>query len=414
MGRRKRELELGKLTADHRPAGTLRPTPAIVCGHGAPLQADAHPVPARPGAPAAPRRRLSRCRRATKALVILVPLLGWNAVAAGDAPLLAPGAGQQVQTLQAEVRPGLAGQPSRGTTTTGSPTVTSSGGPPPAARLSDAVFTQRLASSQLAPLEALCPEALTDRDPSRLQRLRQRLFTLLPPPQPLAPLIANAEALRRCGAPLLALQVLDRLSPAPGADRQIWLIAQWRLAASVLDHDRARRALERLAPGQRARLDTILLPVDESPSAQRRRWSALDALADHLEALGQPTQAAAVLLLVPQPGISGAQRLQTAARLLQTGALTSSTGDHQGTGLQQGAEQRHQLRERALQLAATAGAWGLVLELLDEQIQDPGADASRVALARARRLRLSPRLDDAYGEALLRPPSPAFPGAPQP
>jgi len=251
-------------------------------------------------------------------------------------------------------------------------------------------FGRSLASGTLEQLADLCPQALQDPDPSRLARLRARLYQLLPAPQPLGPLIANAEALRRCQAPLLGLKVLDRLSPAPGPDRQIWLVEQWRLAADALDHQRCVLALERLAEGSWARLAAIPLPVAPGTSGQRLRWSALEALADHLEALGQPARAAAVLLAVPAPGLAGAERLQTAARLLQQ-ADGSSAG-----------QRRQQLREQALQLAAAAGAWGLVAELLDEQIRDPGAPAAAVRQARQRRLRLSPRLDDAYGEGLWR------------
>jgi hypothetical protein len=65
------------------------------------------------------------------------------------------------------------------------------------------------------------------------------------------------------------------------------------------------------------------------------------------------------------------------------------------------AEEREALLESALEQAAAAGAWGLVAELLDAQAALPSQRAVE------RRLRLSPRIDDAYGEWRLRRQDPA-------
>jgi hypothetical protein len=176
--------------------------------------------------------------------------------------------------------------------------------------------------------------------------------------------------------------VLDRHGPGPGPRRRSWLLLQWRAAAAALDHRRAVLALERLGGGSPARLQEIALPLrrDEDGSVVSR--PALDVLAGHLEARGHPRAAAEVLLAAPLPGAAGAERLGEAVRLL---------GDAP-------AEERDTLLEAALEQAAAAGAWGLVGELLDRQAGIPAARARAIE----RRLRLSGRLDDAYGEWLLR------------
>ena len=102
-------------------------------------------------------------------------------------------------------------------------------------------------------------------------------------------------------------------------------------------------------------------------------------LAQHLEARGFQEAAAALLLGSRDPGAAGAQRRLEAVRLLR----------HLPP------QEREALLDAALDQAAAAGAWGLVAELLDAQV---GLPSER---ARQRRLRLSPRIDDAYGEWLL-------------
>jgi hypothetical protein len=113
--------------------------------------------------------------------------------------------------------------------------------------------------------------------------------------------------------------------------------------------------------------------------------SALDELAEHLAARGLTREAAQVLLSSRLPGLPGAERLRLAA----------------GWGAELTLEQREALLEQALDQAAALGAWGLVNDLLDDQLGLP------VARARERRIRLAPRLDDAYGEWRLRQDDPA-------
>lgn len=242
------------------------------------------------------------------------------------------------------------------------------------------VAGERVAQEPLAAAVAACQRAIEAGDPLAVRQVQQQLLRQPPAPEALGPLLARAEALLACRGPDGALQVLDRLSPAPGPDRQVWLMLRWQAAQAGLDHRRAADALWRLAGGDPASLESLLLPI--SPTAQR---PALDLLADHLEALGWPQRAAEVLLSSRASDAAGAARLGRAAVLAQELPLA----------------QRHQLLERALERAAEAGAWGLVAQLLDQQIAlDSGEGPAAVAVQR--RLRLSPRIDDAYGEWQLR------------
>jgi hypothetical protein len=226
-----------------------------------------------------------------------------------------------------------------------------------------------------------CQAAVTANDAAALREVQQRLLVLPRPAEPLRQLLARAEALLACRAPAGALQVLDRLSPAPGSERQLWLLMRWQAAQAGLDHRQAADALWRVAAGNLSSLAALPLPV--TPTAQR---PALDLLADHFEALGWSQQAAKVLVSGGGGGAVGAARLGRAAALAQE--LPTA--------------QRQQLLERAVEQAAEAGAWGLVAQLLDQQIAlgdgEPGGSQ-----ALQRRLRLSPRIDDAYGEWQLRP-----------
>jgi hypothetical protein len=118
---------------------------------------------------------------------------------------------------------------------------------------------------------------------------------------------------------------------------------------------------------------------------------ALDLLAGHLESLGQRQRAAEVLLAGGQSGPAAAARLAQAVLLAD--------------GLP--AAERERLLELALEQAAAAGSWGLVAELLDQQLTLPGRAPQAEARALERRLRLSRGIDDAYGEWLLRRRDPA-------
>ena len=89
-----------------------------------------------------------------------------------------------------------------------------------------------------------------------------------------------------------------------------------------------------------------------------------------------------MLLAGRRPGQVAAERLSQAVALLEHLPLA----------------ERDQLMERALDQAAAAQSWGLAIALLEQQrilieSETPGAVAER---SRARLMRLSQRLDDAY------------------
>jgi len=239
-----------------------------------------------------------------------------------------------------------------------------------------------LASSDLALLNQACLQAARADQGPALRALRLHLLAVKPAPQPLAVVLSNAEALVNCRAPDDALNVLNRYGPAPGRERSLWLLAQWRAAEAGLHHRLAAEALLRLAEGRLASLDGQLLTLLVRRDGSRVSRPALELLADHLVALGEDRQAAAALLAARQEGQPGAERLQRAAALLV------------GLPLQQ----RNQLLETALDQAAAAGAWGLAAALLRDQralLLAAGANAERPS---ERFLRLSRRIDDAYGE----------------
>ncbi len=243
-----------------------------------------------------------------------------------------------------------------------------------------------LKTGTLDQLAQACQAAVAEGNANTVNLLQQRLFAVKPAPHPLAVVLANADGLLTCQAPDLALQVLARYSPAPGPDRSLWLSMQWRAASAGLHHQRAADALQALAGGQPGALDARLLPVQEKEDGTVLSRSALDLLAAHLESLGLNREAAAVLLAGRQGGASSAERYGWAVALLEALPIA----------------QRQRLLELALDRAAAAGAWGLVAELLDQQLAldaGPGAAATK---AMQRRLRLSGRIDDAYGEWLAR------------
>lgn len=254
-------------------------------------------------------------------------------------------------------------------------------GMPPAAPISEIDFQKLLRTADLDRLDLLCRQLVEAGDDSRLRLLRERLLTIHPAPQPLAVVLANAEVLLSCRMPDGALTVLDRIGPAPGAEQVQWLTLQWRAANAALDHRRAALALERLAAEGPARLESLLLPLQQRSDGSWASRSALEMLASHLESGGQSASAAALLLLSRNQDAAAAERLAKAARLLADLP----------------AEQREPLFERALEQAAAAGSWGLVGELLAAQASLPSSPETAARTAE-RRLRLSRRLDDAYGE----------------
>lgn len=262
----------------------------------------------------------------------------------------------------------------------GSPTPDASGALPPPL-ISEAEFQELLRTAGLDRLNLLCRQLVDAGDDIRLRRLRERLLTIHPAPQPLAVVLANAEVMLSCRMPDGALTVLDRIGPARGAEQVQWLTLQWRAANAALDHRRAALALERLGAERPARLEPLLLPLQQRTDGSWATRSALEVLASHLESAGQTSEAAGLLLLSRNQDAPAAERLAQAARLL--------------AGLPP--EQREPLFERALEQAAAAGSWGLVGELLAAQASLPSSPETAARTAE-RRLRLSRRLDDAYGE----------------
>jgi len=251
----------------------------------------------------------------------------------------------------------------------------------PQAAISETDFQELLRTGGLDRLDLLCRQLVDAGDDTRLRLVRERLLTIHPAPQPLAVVLANAEVLLSCRMPDGALTVLDRIGPARGAEQVQWLTLQWRAANAALDHRRAALALERLTAERPAQLETLLLPLQPRSDGSWASRSALEVLASHLTSAGLTSQAATLLLLSRNQDAAAAERLAEAARLLS----------------ELPADQREPLFERALEQAAAVGSWGLVGELLAAQAALPSSPEAAARTAE-RRLRLSRRLDDAYGE----------------
>lgn len=246
--------------------------------------------------------------------------------------------------------------------------------------LSEDAFQSLLKDDDLERLNLGCARILQEDNTPRLRLLQERLLQVRPAPQPLPVVLANAEVLLSCRAPYGALAVLDRYGPGPGAERVQWLLLQWRAATAALDHRRAALALDRLTAGTDRGLSQLTLPIRRRQDGTVVSRSAVEVLAGHLEARGWAQEAGLLLLRQGAPGVLGAQRMARAADLLRELPLA----------------EQESILETALEQAAAAGAWSLVSDLLDAQSALPSSRAV------ARRLRLSPRLDDAYGEWRLR------------
>lgn len=255
-----------------------------------------------------------------------------------------------------------------------------------AAKPIDPALVDLLKRGSLEDLAQACQAAVARGDASQVQLLQQRLLTIKPAPQPLALVLANADVLLTCQAPDLALQVLARYAPAPGPERTFWLVMQWRAAAAGLQHGLAAQALRQLAGGKVGALESRQLPVQEKQDGTVVTRPAIDLLAAHLESLGRNREAAEVLLASRLGGAPQAERFALAVSLLDR--LPGA--------------QRQRLMELALEQAAASGSWGLVAELLDQQLALEEGPGTRPSQAMQRRLRLSGRIDDAYGEWLVR------------
>ena len=231
-------------------------------------------------------------------------------------------------------------------------------------------FQQWLLESDLQQLELGCGDPLIGASGGRQQEIRDRLLVLHPAPQSFELVMANANALLTCGSPDSAARVLNRISPAVGEERRLWLRLRWQAAAAGLNHREAALALRRLVNGD-------LIALADLDLGDGRL--GLDQLASHEAALGRQEEAAAVLLLAPN-----AQRLAQAAEWL---ALLDAEG-------------ADQLLEQALDQAAAAQAWGLAVELLELQLKLQLAAGGDGARPRQRLQRLAAQLDDRY--SLLR------------
>ena len=248
----------------------------------------------------------------------------------------------------------------------------------------EAEFQELLKSGDLQALNLACQEAASFDFVTRLRLLQQRLLEIAPAPQPFPVVLVNANALLSCRAPEGALAVLNRYGPAPGLEREQWLIQRWRAAQAGLHHQLAAQLLEQLTAGAPQALEAIALPLQVREDGSLLTKPALDLYAEHLIVLGRSQEAAAVLLAGQRPGEVAAERLQLAVQLFERLPLA----------------ERDQLMERALDQAASVQAWGLAAQLLEQQrnlieAESGGAVAQR---ARARLVKLSQRVDDAYSE----------------
>jgi len=310
----------------------------------------------------------------------LLPGIG-PAAARAAAPR--PSAAPAPAAPAAAAPPAIEASPSGPAEPTAEPTAEAEAERPPL--LTDAEFADLLRDGDLELLDAACRQSAEADQLERGQQLQQRLLTLHPAPQPLEVVLANADVLLSCRAPSEAMDVLNRYGPAAGAERVQWLQLQWRAAAAGLDHRQAALALERLRKESGTSLDGIALPLQRREDGTVISRSALELLALHLESRGFPRVGGELLVRARQGGLGGALRLQQAVALLA----------------ELPASQREALPEAALEQAAAAKAWGLVAELLDTQAALPSERAV------ARRLRLSGRIDDAYGEWRWRREDPA-------
>ena len=227
-------------------------------------------------------------------------------------------------------------------------------------------FQQWLLESDLQQLELGCGDPLISAGGGRRQQIRDRLLVLHPAPQSFDRVMANASALLTCGSPDSAARVLNRISPAQGEERRLWLRLRWQAAASALDHREAALALRRLVNGD-------LIALADLDLGDGRL--GLDQLVLHEAALGRQDEAVGLLLLAPNP-----QRLAQAAEWL---AVRDD-------------EAADQLLEQALDQAAAAQAWGLAVELLELQLKLQLAAGGDGARPRQRLQRLAAQLDDRY------------------
>ncbi|MGB1001417.1 MAG: hypothetical protein ACPGVM_05075, partial [Prochlorococcaceae cyanobacterium] len=187
--------------------------------------------------------------------------------------------------------------------------------PLPPGALSEEAFTELLETGTRQELVEGCERVITLGLDQRLRQLRQTLLTLNTETSSLAVVFSDTRALLRCKAPDAALQVLERISPNVGPERQEWLLLQWRAASDGLDQRRAALALQRLSQGSSEALDAqqLTLAEPQEPGELPIQRSALDVQAEQREAMGQERAAIELLLQEGQTAQLTAQRRQRAA-----------------------------------------------------------------------------------------------------
>ena len=202
-------------------------------------------------------------------------------------------------------------------------------------------FSAWLQQSDREELAQGCLDPAIGASDARRQQIRNRLLELDQAPQPFEVILANATALLRCGSPDSAAVVLQRTSPGSPQQRRQWLLLRWRAAASALDHRQAALALRRLVNGDLRALAELELEPG---------LNGLDQLAEHEAALGRMLIAAEVQLMAPAPQ---PRQLSRAAEWLAP----------------EEPERADELLEAALDQAAADHAWGLAVELLQQQLR---------------------------------------------
>ena len=231
-------------------------------------------------------------------------------------------------------------------------------------------FSAWLQQSDREELAQGCLDPAIGTSNARRQQIRNRLLELDQAPQPFEAILANATALLRCGSPDSAAVVLQRTSPGSPQQRRQWLLLRWRAAASALDHRQAALALRRLVNGDLRALAELELEPG---------LNGLDQLAEHEASLGRMLIAAEVQLMAPAPQ---PRQLSRAAEWLAP----------------EEPERADELLEAALDQAAAAQAWGLAVELLQQQLRlqlAAGLDGDR---PRQRLKSLTTQLEDQYSQ----------------
>jgi hypothetical protein len=261
--------------------------------------------------------------------------------------------------------------------------------PLPPGASSEEAFQELLKNGDREQLQAGCVEALSVGLDERLRLLRPRLLEINAEDHALAVVLADAKALLVCKAPEAALQVLNRVSPAAGKQRETWFLLQWQAANDALSHRRAALALKRFSQGSNQVLAGQLLTVGTVNQIPIQR-SALDLQAQQLEASGAVTEAIPLLLeSSPLPAVNASRRFEAARLLGQLGEP----------------ERAESLIPDALNQSAQGAAWGLSAELLNQQRSLQLASGNTIAAAQTtkRQERLAKRLDDSIGvnKALL-------------